>query len=156
MRPLALIEPSVGAVTRDNSFNKVDFPAPFFPIIPTISPCFTSKEISFKAHTYPLFVFFERSLTSPILRYGSSFPLTRCHHLFISWLIVPVPTVPNLYCFDIPSNLSLYLTYVQYFNYTISINFRSILLKIQEPNMTRTMVTTKLYPRAHHENAPSP
>ena len=50
-RPPNLMLPVVGAVTRDKIFNKVDFPAPFFPIIPRTSPRSTSKLISCKAQT---------------------------------------------------------------------------------------------------------
>ena len=52
IRPLTFIEPLVGPVTLDNTFNKVDFPAPFLPMIPKISPFLTSKLISCKAQTY--------------------------------------------------------------------------------------------------------
>ncbi|MNQ67692.1 hypothetical protein D3C85_822260 [compost metagenome] len=51
IRPLDLMLPVVGAVTFDNIFNKVDFPAPFLPMIPKTSPRSTSKLISCKAHT---------------------------------------------------------------------------------------------------------
>ena len=45
-RPPNLMFPVVGAVTRESIFNKVDFPAPFLPIIPKTSPRSTSKLIS--------------------------------------------------------------------------------------------------------------
>ena len=42
--------------------------------------------------------FLERSFSSPILRYGSSFPRIRAHQRFKSRLSVPVPMLPNAYC----------------------------------------------------------
>jgi len=39
MQPFIFICPVLGSVTRDNNFNKVDFPTPFLPIMPKISPC---------------------------------------------------------------------------------------------------------------------
>ena len=47
--PVISIRPFVGGVIRDNIFNSVDFPAPFRPIIPTLSPLSISKFTSFKA-----------------------------------------------------------------------------------------------------------
>ena len=44
--------PVVGLVTRESNFNNVDFPAPFLPIIPTTSPWFISRLMSFNAQTY--------------------------------------------------------------------------------------------------------
>jgi len=40
----------------------------------------------------------------PILRQGSSLPLTRAHQRLRSWLMVPVPMVPRRYCLLIFSN----------------------------------------------------
>lgn len=39
MRPFTFICPVVGSVTRESNLSKVDLPAPFLPIIPSISPC---------------------------------------------------------------------------------------------------------------------
>ena len=47
--PLTLTSPDDGNETPVNIFNKVDLPAPLFPMIPTISPLFTWKETSVKA-----------------------------------------------------------------------------------------------------------
>ncbi|MNR56630.1 hypothetical protein D3C85_1772400 [compost metagenome] len=38
IRPRDFILPAVGAVTFERIFKSVDFPAPFFPIIPKTSP----------------------------------------------------------------------------------------------------------------------
>src|SRR5690554_546726 len=48
-RPLISMRPSVGWVILDNTFNKVDFPAPFLPITPIISPLLISKDMFFNA-----------------------------------------------------------------------------------------------------------
>lgn len=96
--PRARMQPAVGEVTRERIFNKVDFPAPFLPIIPSTSPSSTWKLISFNAHTKSPVAFLERSFSSPILRYGSSFPRIRAHQRFKSRLSVPVPMLPNAYC----------------------------------------------------------
>ena len=66
--PFARITPVVGAVIRDKSFNKVDFPEPFLPIIPTTSPCLTSNDMFFNAHTNSECPLLERSFVSPTLR----------------------------------------------------------------------------------------
>lgn len=50
-RPLALLSPVVGAVIREISFNYVVLPAPFLPMMPSSSPCSTSRLISFNAQT---------------------------------------------------------------------------------------------------------
>jgi len=70
-----LIEPVVGPVTFDKIFKRVDFPAPFLPIIPRTSPFLTSKLISFKAQTYSDSPFVALLLDSPTFKYGSSLPL---------------------------------------------------------------------------------
>ena len=49
--PLARMVPVVGEVTRERSLSKVDFPAPFLPMIPTTSPSLTSKVMSLRAQT---------------------------------------------------------------------------------------------------------
>jgi hypothetical protein len=49
IRPFTLICPELCVVTRERIFNKVDFPAPFRPMIPKTSPRFTSNETSFSA-----------------------------------------------------------------------------------------------------------
>ena len=56
--PFMSISPLDGLVISAKTFNKVDLPAPFLPIIPKTYPLFTSKLISFNAHTYspPFFV----------------------------------------------------------------------------------------------------
>ena len=100
MRPLALMLPVVGPVTLERIFSRVLLPAPFFPMIPSTSPCFTSKLMSFSAQAYALSPLLSRTLVSPILRYGSSLPRTRCHHRLRSWLNVPVPTSPRRYCLE--------------------------------------------------------
>ena len=41
--------PSVGSVIRLRIFSRVDLPAPLRPIMPTTSPCLTSKETSLRA-----------------------------------------------------------------------------------------------------------
>ena len=74
--PLDLILPVLGPVTLDKILSKVDFPAPFLPIIPKTSPFFTSKLISFKAQTYSDSPFVDLSFASPIFKYGSSLPLS--------------------------------------------------------------------------------
>ncbi len=66
--PLALITPVVGFVTLDKSLSKVDFPAPFLPIIPNTSPSLTSKLMSFNAHTYFESPEVALSLTSPTFK----------------------------------------------------------------------------------------
>jgi len=48
-RPFIIARPLVGSVIRESNFKSVLFPAPFLPMIPTTSPCFTSKETSFRA-----------------------------------------------------------------------------------------------------------
>ena len=47
--PLTQTRPWVGIKTRETTFNSVDFPAPFRPRIPNISPFFTSRLTSLKA-----------------------------------------------------------------------------------------------------------
>src|SRR5690606_6564627 len=100
MRPFTLKLPVVGLVTLLSSFKSVLFPAPFRPMMPTASPCSISKLISRKDQTYSLSPFDERSLASPIFKYGSSLPRILDHIRFKSWLKVPVPTSPSRYCFD--------------------------------------------------------
>ena len=53
--------PEVGDVILDNILSRVLFPAPFFPIIPTASPCCISKFISLKLYTISLSPFTARS-----------------------------------------------------------------------------------------------
>ena len=48
--PRISTHPLVGCVIRDSTFNKVDLPAPFLPIIPTVSPRLISKDTSLSAH----------------------------------------------------------------------------------------------------------
>ena len=43
IRPLTLIVPVVGDKTPVIIFKRVDFPEPFFPIIPNVSPFFIFK-----------------------------------------------------------------------------------------------------------------
>jgi hypothetical protein len=52
-RPRSVIVPSVGAVTRDNSFTRVVFPDPFGPMTPSASPLWTARVTSLSAHTSP-------------------------------------------------------------------------------------------------------
>ena len=40
------IDPASNSISFDKSFNNVDFPAPFLPIRPTLSPEINLKEIS--------------------------------------------------------------------------------------------------------------
>ena len=40
------MEPESKSISFDKSFNNVDFPAPFFPIRPTLSPEINLNEIS--------------------------------------------------------------------------------------------------------------
>jgi hypothetical protein len=47
--PKVSARPLVGSVMRERIFSSVDFPAPLRPMIPTTSPCFTSKETSLSA-----------------------------------------------------------------------------------------------------------
>ena len=48
--PLIRTSPLVGAVTRERIFSRVLLPAPFLPMIPRISPCFTSNDTPRNAH----------------------------------------------------------------------------------------------------------
>src|SRR5664280_232550 len=101
MRPFTFILPVVGAVTRDNNFKRVDFPAPFLPIIPSTSPCCTSKLISFSAHTYSycpllLMLSFFNEFSCPIIKVGSGKPRMLYHHRCISPFRVLVPIKPSL------------------------------------------------------------
>ena len=48
-RPVISMRPLVGSVMRERTFKSVDLPAPLRPIIPTLSPRFTSKETSLRA-----------------------------------------------------------------------------------------------------------
>lgn len=67
-RPFTLMLPVVGEVTRLRSLRRVDFPAPFFPMMPSTSPCFTSKLMSRRAlMCSPFWAFWVRSLTWPTL-----------------------------------------------------------------------------------------
>ena len=50
--------PFVGFITPATTFNKVDLPAPLFPINPTTSPFCTSKDTSSNAQKKDFFVFF--------------------------------------------------------------------------------------------------
>jgi hypothetical protein len=43
--PVMTARPFVGSVMRDRIFRSVLLPAPFLPMIPSTSPCFTSNEI---------------------------------------------------------------------------------------------------------------
>ena len=47
--PLTIHSPDVGVNTLVIIFKIVDFPLPFLPMMPRISPLFTLKETSFKA-----------------------------------------------------------------------------------------------------------
>lgn len=82
---------------RDIIFNNVVLPAPFFPIIPRISPCFISRLISLSAHTRsdPLeLCALELDVTSEL---GSSFPRKRAQAEAISFVNIPVEIVPKRY-----------------------------------------------------------
>src|SRR5690554_4267913 len=65
---LVFITPVVGLVTRERILSSVDFPAPFFPIMPKTSPCCTSKLMSRNAQTYSSFTLLLRSFRAPTLK----------------------------------------------------------------------------------------
>ena len=50
-----MILPEVGGVIFERIFKRVDFPAPFLPIIPKVSPCSTLKLTSFSAQNSSVF-----------------------------------------------------------------------------------------------------
>jgi hypothetical protein len=52
----------VGGVIFDSTFRSVDFPAPFFPIMPMLSPALTLKLIFFNAQNTSDY-FFEKKLS---------------------------------------------------------------------------------------------
>ena len=75
MRP-----PEVGAVTWVSSFNSVDLPAPFEPMMPTASPLLTVKLTPFSAiNVVPI-----RRWSVPMRVFGSSLPRLRAHQLCIA------------------------------------------------------------------------
>ena len=45
------MDPESNSASLDKSFNKVDFPAPFFPIKPTLSPDINLKDISLNKYS---------------------------------------------------------------------------------------------------------
>jgi len=108
------------------NFNRVDFPAPFLPIIPSTSPWFTSKLISFSAHIKSSEVEVEveeikvevevkverllalaltlasvlRLFSCPIINVGSGKPCTLYHQRCRSPFKVLVPIKPKRYCLE--------------------------------------------------------
>src|SRR5690348_18098009 len=60
---------------RSRIFKSVDFPAPFRPIIAILSPCLTSKEISFSAQNSSIF----RAVGQSRLRIFDSNPRSEEH-----------------------------------------------------------------------------
>ncbi len=45
------MDPESNSASLDKSFNNVDFPAPFFPIKPTLSPDINLKDISLNKYS---------------------------------------------------------------------------------------------------------
>ncbi len=59
MRPLTVTVPEVGVRTPVMIFRIVDFPEPFVPMMPTVSPCQTVMDTSFRASFSVYRCFFE-------------------------------------------------------------------------------------------------
>ena len=107
IRPFTFMLPVVGAVTLANYFSNVDFPAPFLPIIPSISPCFTSKFISFNAQMKSSACpasgvrrLADKIFSCPIINVGSGRPRILYNQRWRSPFRVFVPIRPNLYCLE--------------------------------------------------------
>ena len=62
--PVTLTSPLVGFKTPVIIFNMVDFPEPFVPIIPTHSPCLTSKLTPERTKSSRYFFFFVKPSAS--------------------------------------------------------------------------------------------
>ena len=85
-RPLMLIFPVVGVVTRERIFNSVDLPAPFFPMIPKTSPFSTEKEILLLIKINIRSTRHYNSLFCSVIAHNLSIKIQSCIHFYTTGL----------------------------------------------------------------------
>ena len=124
-------------MTWVSSFNSVDLPAPFEPMMPTASPLLTVKLTPFSAiNVVPI-----RRWSVPMRVFGSSLPRLRAHQLCRSPRSVPPPICPKRYCFfTFSTRIINEFSRILAPPYTVSTKVFSTLLKSDSPSASSRAV----------------